>query len=325
MKHAAPVRRELGTRTVFNVLGPLTNPARARAQVIGVYSPTLVRPIAEALVQLGAHRAFVVHGADGIDELSPTGPNLVCEVVDGGVRERTIDPAGARPRALPRRGARRRLPRRERGPDPARLRGRGERQAQRDPAECGGRDRSGRRTQTTCAKGIELARDGDRLRRRNRAPRRADRVLEGGRMRFADALAQPGLRAIAEVKRRSPSAGDLRPDADPGAARGAVRERGRRGDLGARRRALRRHDRRPPRRARGNGRAAARQGLLLDGRAAARAARRRRRRDPADPARPRRRDDRAAARVCAGARRSTRSSRRTTPTSCSARCSSMRR
>jgi anthranilate phosphoribosyltransferase len=92
MKHAAPVRRELGTRTVFNVLGPLTNPARARAQVVGVYSPGLVHPIAEALLQLGARRAFVVHGADGIDELSPTGPNLVCEVFDGTVRERTIDP-----------------------------------------------------------------------------------------------------------------------------------------------------------------------------------------------------------------------------------------
>jgi anthranilate phosphoribosyltransferase len=92
MKHAAPVRRELGTRTVFNVLGPLTNPAGARAQVVGVYSASLVRPIADALVQLGARRAFVVHGADGIDELSPTGPNVVCEVVDGGVRERTIDP-----------------------------------------------------------------------------------------------------------------------------------------------------------------------------------------------------------------------------------------
>jgi anthranilate phosphoribosyltransferase len=92
MRHAAPVRRELGTRTVFNVLGPLTNPARARAQVVGVYSPTLVRPIAEALLRLGSHRAFVVHGADGIDELSPTGPSLVCEVVDGGVRERTVDP-----------------------------------------------------------------------------------------------------------------------------------------------------------------------------------------------------------------------------------------
>jgi anthranilate phosphoribosyltransferase len=93
MKYAAPVRKELGTRTVFNVLGPLTNPARARAQVVGVYSATLVRPIAEALLQLGSHRAFVVHGADGIDELSPTGPNLICEVFEGAVRERTIDPA----------------------------------------------------------------------------------------------------------------------------------------------------------------------------------------------------------------------------------------
>ena len=92
MRHAAPVRRELGTRTVFNVLGPLTNPARARAQVVGVYAPTLVRPIAEALLQLGARRAFVVHGAGGIDELSPVGPSVVCEVVDDGVRERTVEP-----------------------------------------------------------------------------------------------------------------------------------------------------------------------------------------------------------------------------------------
>ena len=94
MKHAAAVRRELGTRTVFNVLGPLTNPARARAQVVGVYSPTLVRPIAEALAKLGARRAFVVHGAGGIDELSPIGPSFVCEVVDDSVHERTIDPDG---------------------------------------------------------------------------------------------------------------------------------------------------------------------------------------------------------------------------------------
>jgi anthranilate phosphoribosyltransferase len=92
MRHAAPVRRELGTRTVFNILGPLTNPAGARAQVVGVYSPQLVRPIADALVQLGSHRAFVVHGAGGIDELSPVGPSVVCEVVGGGVRELTVDP-----------------------------------------------------------------------------------------------------------------------------------------------------------------------------------------------------------------------------------------
>jgi anthranilate phosphoribosyltransferase len=92
MRHAAPVRRELAARTVFNVLGPLTNPAGARAQVIGVYSPSLVRTLAEVLAQLGARRAFVVHGAHGIDELSPSGPNDVCEVVDGEVRERVIDP-----------------------------------------------------------------------------------------------------------------------------------------------------------------------------------------------------------------------------------------
>ena len=92
MRHAAPVRTELATRTVFNVLGPLTNPAGARAQVVGVYSPQLVRTIAEVLARLGARRAFVVHGAGGIDELSPIGTNLVAEVVDGSVHERELDP-----------------------------------------------------------------------------------------------------------------------------------------------------------------------------------------------------------------------------------------
>jgi len=92
MRHAAPVRKELATRTVFNVLGPLTNPAGARAQVVGVYSPQLVRTIAEVLAQLGARRAFVVHGAGGIDELSPVGANLIAEVVDGAVHERELDP-----------------------------------------------------------------------------------------------------------------------------------------------------------------------------------------------------------------------------------------
>jgi anthranilate phosphoribosyltransferase len=92
MRHAAAVRKELATRTVFNVLGPLTNPAGARAQVVGVYSEQLVRTIAEVLARLGARRAFVVHGAGGIDELSPVGPNLIAEVVDGSVHERTLDP-----------------------------------------------------------------------------------------------------------------------------------------------------------------------------------------------------------------------------------------
>jgi len=92
MKHAAPVRRELAARTVFNVLGPLTNPAGARAQIVGVYSPLLVPVIADVLAALGARRAFVVHGAGGIDELSPTGPNLVYEVFEGSVKRREIDP-----------------------------------------------------------------------------------------------------------------------------------------------------------------------------------------------------------------------------------------
>jgi anthranilate phosphoribosyltransferase len=92
MRHAAPVRRDLATRTVFNVLGPLTNPAGARAQVVGVYAPDLVTTIAEVLARLGAERAFVVHGAAGVDELSPAGSNLVCEVANGQVRRREIDP-----------------------------------------------------------------------------------------------------------------------------------------------------------------------------------------------------------------------------------------
>jgi anthranilate phosphoribosyltransferase len=92
MRHAAAVRSELATRTVFNVLGPLTNPAGARAQVVGVYSPDLVRTIADVLARLGARRAYVVHGAGGIDELSPVGQNLLAEIVDGEVLERRLDP-----------------------------------------------------------------------------------------------------------------------------------------------------------------------------------------------------------------------------------------
>ena len=103
MRHAAPVRRELAARTVFNVLGPLTNPAGARAQVVGVYAPELVPTIATVLARLGSRRAFVVHGAGGVDELSPAGPNLVCEVAAGKVKRREIDPlALGVPRCEPR-------------------------------------------------------------------------------------------------------------------------------------------------------------------------------------------------------------------------------
>lgn len=92
MRHAGPVRRELGTRTVFNILGPLTNPANAGRQVIGVYAPELVEKVAEALADLGTTRAMVVHGAGGIDELSPAGPNLVYHV-NGQIEREDLDPS----------------------------------------------------------------------------------------------------------------------------------------------------------------------------------------------------------------------------------------
>ena len=92
MRHAAPIRQELGTRTVFNVLGPLANPAGARDGVFGVYAPELARTYAEALAGLGARRALVVHGAGGVDELTPFGSSLVVEVRDGRIEEWELDP-----------------------------------------------------------------------------------------------------------------------------------------------------------------------------------------------------------------------------------------
>ncbi len=91
MRHAMPVRRELGVRTVFNLLGPLTNPAGANAQVIGVFSPKMVEIAARVLVRLGTAHALVVHGA-GHDEITLAGNTLAAEVVDGRVRRRTIRP-----------------------------------------------------------------------------------------------------------------------------------------------------------------------------------------------------------------------------------------
>jgi anthranilate phosphoribosyltransferase len=92
MRHVGPVRQELGIRSVFNLLGPLTNPAGARRQVMGVYAEALVEPIAQVLAKLGAEHAMVVHGAGGLDELTPTGDNLVSEVRGGEVRTYTLDP-----------------------------------------------------------------------------------------------------------------------------------------------------------------------------------------------------------------------------------------
>lgn len=95
MRHVAAARRALGRRTIFNLLGPLSNPARVDRQLVGVYSADAVRPAAEALAMLGARRAIVVHGAGGLDELSCEGPALVAEAVEGDVRSFHLDPAEA--------------------------------------------------------------------------------------------------------------------------------------------------------------------------------------------------------------------------------------
>jgi len=94
MRYAIGPRRELGQRTIFNVLGPLTNPAGATHQLIGVYDPVLTEPIAQVLEALGSKVAFVVHGADGLDELSTTGVNRVSQLRQGIVTTFTLDPAG---------------------------------------------------------------------------------------------------------------------------------------------------------------------------------------------------------------------------------------
>jgi anthranilate phosphoribosyltransferase len=92
MKFVQPARRELRLRTVFNLLGPLTNPARATCQVVGVYSGDLVEKLAEALSMLGLHRALVVHGSDGLDEITITGPTRVGEVREGQVHTYEVTP-----------------------------------------------------------------------------------------------------------------------------------------------------------------------------------------------------------------------------------------
>ena len=92
MKHVQTARRELRLRTVFNLLGPLTNPAHATCQVVGVYSDDLVEKLAEALGMLGLRRALVVHGSDGLDEITITGPTRVGEVRDGRVHTYEVTP-----------------------------------------------------------------------------------------------------------------------------------------------------------------------------------------------------------------------------------------
>ena len=92
MKYVGAIRRELGFRTVFNILGPITNPARPARMLVGVYDPFLVEPLAKVMARLGIKRGMVVHGLDGLDELSISAPTSVCEFTDGWYRSYTIAP-----------------------------------------------------------------------------------------------------------------------------------------------------------------------------------------------------------------------------------------
>lgn len=95
VRHVMPARQELGTRTIFNILGPLTNPASVRRQLTGAYSRAVIRPMAETLAALGSDRAWLVHGADGTDEISIAGETHVAELSDGRVTEFTLHPETA--------------------------------------------------------------------------------------------------------------------------------------------------------------------------------------------------------------------------------------
>ena len=95
MRHVGPVRAELGTRTIFNILGPLTNPAGVKRQLTGVFTQSLIRPMAETLLALGSEKAWLVHGADGTDELSIAGPSAVAALENGHVHEFTLHPEDA--------------------------------------------------------------------------------------------------------------------------------------------------------------------------------------------------------------------------------------
>jgi anthranilate phosphoribosyltransferase len=95
IRHVMPVRAELGTRTIFNILGPLTNPAGVKRQLTGAFSVSLIRPMAETLLALGSEKAWLVHGADGTDEMSIVGATSVSAVENGAIRDFTVHPEDA--------------------------------------------------------------------------------------------------------------------------------------------------------------------------------------------------------------------------------------
>ena len=95
MRHVGPVRVELGTRTIFNILGPLANPANVKRQLLGTFSKALLEPMAQVLKNLGSERIWLVHGSDGLDELTTTGPTSICALEDGKIRSFEVTPEEA--------------------------------------------------------------------------------------------------------------------------------------------------------------------------------------------------------------------------------------
>ncbi|WP_305988165.1 anthranilate phosphoribosyltransferase [Roseibium sp. MMSF_3544] len=95
MKHVGPTRMELGTRTIFNLLGPLSNPAGVKRQMVGVFAKKWLEPVAHSLKELGSQQAWIVHGSDGMDEITTTGPSYVCELKNGEIRSFEIAPEDA--------------------------------------------------------------------------------------------------------------------------------------------------------------------------------------------------------------------------------------
>ena len=267
MRHAAPVRRELATRTVFNVLGPLTNPAGARALVLGVYSPELARTLAEALVAARRARARSSCTAQAASTSSrpsartssARSTTAACaryelDPLDLGIER--CDPSRARAAAMPadeRRGARATS---STGEPTA---------ATATPCSSTPPAGSPRRARGRPPRGLELAREAIDS---GAAAARLDELVafsQACRMRFADALAQPGPRRDRRVQAALAVDGRHPPRRARRGLAAALRSGRRERDLGARRRALRRADRRPARRARGDDAAVAREGLLLDG------------------------------------------------------------
>ena len=235
MRHAVPVRKELATKTVFNILGPLTNPARAQAQIVGVYAPDLAATMAQVMVLLGTKRALVIHGADGMDELSPSGVNLVYEVTDGEVEETTLDPQDL--------GVERCNLSQLRGGTPTENATTTRMLLQGRPGPLRDAVLLNAAAALRVAgiadgyqEGLTLAQRGRRFGGCRRPPRGIGDVFaradgRRGVRSLRVGLRGPGLRAIAEVKRRSPSAGVLRGDADAGVLAASFEPRGSRGDL----------------------------------------------------------------------------------------------